>query len=142
MTPSAWHDDAPKDAGHDKMQADFVRYYRGKIGGATMKVTYEKDPTDVPLSRVIAEFPISAPGNRGIIAFADVALRYDNGYPAAFRFVELKPRIRTVGGLVRQCRAIEYAAGSGGLREAEVIACVFDDDPKLDLLRELYPHVW
>ena len=54
-------------------------------------------------------------------------------------FFEVKPKIYSVGSVIRQCEALMYAAARSGNRHCDVVPIVYRDDPSADLLRELCP---
>lgn len=123
MSPSKWHEDArDRDAGHDEMQLAVLERFRAS-----------RD--------CWPEMPIIDRRNR-VLAFADIAVcQVDDTGRKSWAFIELKPRIHSCGALIRQCKAIEMAAKRAGIGDCRVTACVYDDDPKLELLRSLYDDV-
>jgi len=54
-----------------------------------------------------------------------------------WHFYELKPRIVSVGGLIRQLRATMLAAKQAGCRAFGLYAVAYEDDPKLSELRQI-----
>lgn len=157
MTPSRWHDDAHgRDAGHDEMQAAVFRFLRERPrlinAGAEEEKPYVRHKIEV-------EYAFEEAGV--LFGFADICDIYvkdleRSAYTETYYFVyEIKPRITSVGGLIRQCRATFITAlRSGGIssgwgtpsRRAPrvmVIPVVPRDDPKIELLKEMYTGaVW
>ena len=135
-SPSGWHDDAMgRDAGHDQMQARLLRVF-----------DKERMENFRPGGLVWcgAEYPIRPTSHHSsrVLAFADIALQYEiRAQIYAWRFIELKPRIYSCGGLIRQCVMIGFAAERAGIAKPHVQPCVYDDDPKLSLLAEMYRDV-
>jgi len=134
-SPSGWHDyGSAHDAGHDEMQLDVYRFYEKLVGeqiGAG-KLLY-----------VVAEAPIVDDKSGRLIAFADIGLRVEApaGQPR-WHMLELKPRIYTCGGLIRQCKALVQIIERLSDIHHRVTAVVYDDDPKLAMLKELYSDVY
>jgi hypothetical protein len=152
VTPSGWHDDARgRDAGHDEMQVAVFQWFRSR----------KADPIPSPLSRdrsvpaasldhrqVIFELPLFAERRGGykptIIAFADVAELWSFGGKYASSTIvagllEIKPRIDSVGALVRQCKAVERAFRMNVTPEVvcHVLPVVPYNEPKISLLRQV-----
>jgi len=161
-TPSGWHDDASsRDAGHDEMQAMILRWWlRERL---TIREKWRNDPVrDFFFHLAEVEFPFL--GFRGrITGFADIGLCFrtketdeeeakrtanpygDREYNARFLwvFAELKPRIGSVGAVIRQCRATEVLAKEHFREwreppELRLWPIVYNDDPKADLLEEMF----
>jgi hypothetical protein len=107
VTPSGWHEDAlRRDAGHDAMHLAVWRFH-------SIPDSYGSWTRDVHF-----EWPVLALRG-GIRAFADIAEIYWSGAPPPGRsykqwvrvyLYEIKPTVSTVGGIVRQCAALEAAA--------------------------------
>jgi hypothetical protein len=137
-SPSGWHDDTTgRDAGHDAMQMSVWRF----LNNHRIERTAFANAGQV--ISCAAEMPIIEPRSGRILAFADLGVEHRHpetgvGY---WRFVEIKPRIYSCGGLIRQCRAIAVAADRAGLGDCRVTALVYKDDPKIEMLREMYPDV-
>jgi hypothetical protein len=146
MTPSGWHDDAyQRDAGHDEMQAAWWREVRNdpeptitrKVGYARLEFSY---------IGTWVEHPLVAAGR--LIGFVDVATLYRSTdienehdwrkrrYYEWWLFYEIKPRIHSVGAVIRQLEATNILAARAELH-CDVLAVVYKDDPKLELLTEL-----
>lgn len=118
MTPSQWHDDGRnRDAGHDEMQIAVFDYLQNKYPLLKDSVGFE--------------VPIIARGQ--IIAWADIAMILPN-------FVvlwEIKPRIYSVGAVVRQCIALAHTARCMH-QDVRVVPVVQSDDPKLSALQHVF----
>lgn len=142
MTPSQWHDDARnRDAGHDDMQIAIFDYLR-----------------DLPAEReagvrqgVWFEHPFARDGR--VVAWADILEVWDpkpvasGTYPKPkqrYVIFEVKPKIYSVGAVIRQCEALEIAisatfrARTDGGPDIKVMPIVKHDDPKLSALRHVY----
>jgi hypothetical protein len=99
----------------------------------------------------MAEMPIGHLNSEGtfvgpVYAFADIAELFTAPKPGyregrlAIRIYEIKPKIHTVFGIVRQCRGLEAAVRSGfPSAECQVWAVVKSDDPQLAMLRRVQP---
>jgi len=146
MTPSGWHDDTrSRDAGHDEMQLAVLRKLKSR------------EPEPIPgrfnevykFRGVYAEFPFYLNGQ--IIAFADVCevfrtdkAGYGGYYELFYVAYEIKPRILSVGGVIRQALALDSAierakqGRQSTANQCRVIPVVPAHDPKIDLLREMY----
>ena len=168
MTPSGWGDAAQeRDAGHDEMQArvyrDLLRMTEAKEFVIRRRVNqFSSERKDFIANYVEVERPFVADGR--LIGFADIAVQFKHeeeyGHTKEIRrtiwwlYYEIKPRIYSVGAVIRQCKATEINAGRAqtaaqrarsGSSEGtgfDVMAVVYDDDPKTELLRELYPSVF
>jgi len=106
--------------------------------------------------RVEVEYPFIHEGR--ILGFADVCEiwagerpQFSGGHPRTFYQVfEIKPRIYSVGAVIRQCKATEqlilklkphHFGASENL--CTIVPVVPHDDPKIDLLKEMYSgKVW
>lgn len=161
-TPSGWHDDASsRDAGHDEMQAAMLRWWRRNAEEPILDCWPGEAVRDFFLTSVSVEFPFL--GFRGRVAgFADLALQFGsretpeeeakrtaNYYAGPYAprvimaFAELKPRIGSVGGLIRQCAVTRILARDhfrawSTPPKVEVWAVVYEDDPKVGLLEEMF----
>lgn len=139
MTPSGWHDDARnRDAGHDEMQIavfDWVKDHSRAFG------------------HVETEFEMPLYHRGQIIAWCDIGQRvFREGvaFPAHLFIWEIKPKIYSVGAVVRQCIALQQAAEKACTNEArclmaevKVFPVVMVDDPKLSMLRHVFhAHTW
>jgi hypothetical protein len=148
MTPSGWGDDAQsRDAGHDEMQARSYRDWRKRIEDS---FTLDGDgKKKFVADTVYVEHPFMDAGR--LIGFADIAVRFVADDEWFWWYEEIKPRIYSVGAVIRQCLATEVSAqraikssrrGNGYHGRAPdfvVYAVVYRDDPKAALLRELHP---
>lgn len=145
MSPSGWNEIA-RDAGHDEMQAAFYRVLQSRRdSGHTIKCDDGKI-RELKCEWVGIERPFVSQGR--LLGFADLAARYSDDHATLWLFYEIKPSIGSVGAVIRQCRAIAVLS-ERTLRERHsanqlpfmVHPVVYDDDPKLALLQELYPTV-
>lgn len=141
-SPSGWHDDAyQRDAGHDAMQMDV--FERIKASHTTDRWLwhsfYEDPPADLAPTDVQVELPIIQRRTEQIIAFVDVAEFYNTKDLILY---EIKPKIHSVGGCVRQATALYHAARQN-LRHnrLSVVLVPRYDDQKLDQLIAAYPFV-
>jgi hypothetical protein len=135
VTPSGWHDDAyRRDAGHDAMQMAVWKYLRN--------YDHEKPLMESERRSVVVEYPIVRRG-AGIVAFVDVAdllwYRSSAWTIVSAKLFEIKPSIKTVFGIVRQCNAIEKAFGGETMKDFRIYAVVPFDDPKIEELSEAMP---
>jgi hypothetical protein len=142
-SPSRWHDDASdRDAGHDAMQMLWLKVAQKDVETAKGNV--------MPAVWTGAEYPFIAAGR--IIGFADIATRFQEPEhddkqktrDEFWIFYELKPRIYSVGAVIRQVIATEYVARRhfkdwrGARPSFAVVPVVYRDDPKLEMLREMF----
>lgn len=147
-TPSGWYSDALKTRPDDHDQ---------------MHVAVAEWLLDAPMPPILQERPRSprfeyaiVDGRGRILAFADLAevfpgapLRLGGDYSktAALILYEIKPRIESIGGIARQCEALELAAlrsmssSRNSDRDALVIvfAVVPSTDPKRKQLDKFVP---
>src|SRR5580765_6228563 len=147
MTPSQWHDDARyRDAGHDEMQIAVFDYLRDK----------REDPQKIgqeEYDRVCVHFEYPFMRDGKILAWGDVVAVWEAknaSWPEDLylEIYEIKPRIYSVGAVVRQCIALSYAAvrcgqydRKSGRRQsvmAGVVPVVQADDPKINALRHVH----
>lgn len=147
--PSAWDAAArARGAGHDEMQEAVYEWLTGQLD--TLEPIRFDGRTFVP-GVVTIEYPLRRDSDFGdIVAFADIAVIYawvhsgregrNLTEPGAFDrrdfffvFYELKPDIRSVGGLIRQCVALAHVATQCRY-QCSVYPVVYHDDPKLPLL--------
>ena len=149
MTPSGWHDDARnRDAGHDEMQIavfDWLKY---------RPIYPRRDDCDERIG-LYFESPFYVRGN--IVAWGDIVElwekpQYETSKNRRYIVWEIKPKIYSVGAVIRQCRSLadtveaankdsaSHRRFPSGLSydEPVVIPIVRADDPKLSMLR----HVW
>lgn len=145
LTASGWHDDARnRDAGHDEMQADIFR----RLSAIEPKLCVHAPHGQISGRRISLgiERPFILKGR--ILAFADVCEEM-NAQDAEwdftmFRCYEIKPKIYSMGALIRQAKAtmatIRHVITSAGMRaDCEIINCVPHDDPKAKLVQEFWP---
>lgn len=150
-SPSGWHDDAAgRDAGHDAMQVAVYDY---------LQTLPENEPSPFFESHgmirigVYFEYPFYR--RERIISWGDVVEFWVEANPPPERYAkkkymiwEIKPRIYSVGAVVRQCVAVRHAAEASLDAEARlsrraaatVEACpvVMHNDPKLGMLQHVY----
>jgi len=151
MTPSGWENDTRgRDAGHDDLQLRIWRYLKDRAS-ASMET---KDDGIFSRVAVTVEHPFKVKGIP--IAFADVCevfrsdkTTHDGYWVYRYTAYEIKPRIYSVGGIIRQCKALEVAIERSGPErstkkpEAIVVPVVFRTDPKVEMLKEMYTGtVW
>ena len=134
--PSRFHDEAyRRDAGHDALQAEFLAFLRSRV------VTFI--PENSRVSREVeAEFPLK---NRYgvVVSFADAAEILLVNFCCVVSLFEVKPRIETVFGIIRQAKATE-ALGLQNWPDAQVYCHVVvpASDPLIAALRHEWPRVW
>jgi hypothetical protein len=138
-TPSGWHDDAMhRDAGHDAMQHELWKWL--KLTPQWKYLPANVDPETVRKS-VEFEMPFHSNADRyypsAVIAFADVGEVWEcNGCTRWLTLYEVKPKIGSVGAVVRQCEALRNTLGNY-TKNFRVIAVVPHDDPKLAMLSDV-----
>jgi len=149
MTPSQWHDDVRnRDAGHDAMQIAVFDYLRDMPTGPSP--FYECNGYE--RTGVYFEMPFRGGGH--ILAWGDVVEVWQQivtpheGYSyTKKKYVvwEIKPKIYSVGAVVRQCVALEDIAKSALMTDRGptqydvlIIPAVTSDDPKLGELRHVH----
>lgn len=149
MTPSQWHDDVRgRDAGHDEMQIAVFDYLRDMSGPSPFYDTAD-------FERIGVYFELMFKRRGQIIAWGDVvevwgkeAPLYNNRKETTHKYMiwEIKPRIYSIGAVVRQCRALIDVVTSSltddhtdrtkyQIMIAPVVAA---NDPKLVGLRHVY----
>lgn len=135
LTPSCAHDEAfRRDAGHDSLQKEFLTFLRER-----RQVIFSGD---LPIHRhVEAEYPFHRHGN--IVAYADAVEILHVGPTKIVNIFEIKPKIHTVFGIVRQIKALVTL----GYRDLAADICnghiiVPAHDPKIGDLRDEWPHTW
>ena len=150
MTPSAAHASGDgRDAGHDTMQLQVLNWLNHYSANQTFKLSNGREYN---IGGTLVEYPLReyhygrAAGSP--LGYADIGqwFYFDperGGRQLAFRFFELKPKLHSVGGLIRQCRALSclaerIAVTLGFCAEYEVIPVVPHDDPKFVLLTSLF----
>lgn len=155
MPPSNWHD-SNKDAGHDEMVADIHRYYRDRLKRAdpyTISRTTYSEKTFY-FKYVEIERPFIGGRYPQVLGFCDIALLFEtrqidekHEYTKTratyspdqwWMFLEVKPIIYSVGSVIRQCKATKHLATRCDITHCNVYPVVCRDDPKTELLEELY----
>jgi len=152
MTPSGWENDTRgRDAGHDELQLTIWRYLNKRPAAPR----HTKNDGTFNRIAVTIEHPFMVKGIP--IAFADVCevfrsdkVPYDGYWSYRYVAYEIKPRIYSVGGIIRQCLALEVAIersgptmANGKKAEAFVVPVVLRSDPKVEMLKEMYSgNVW
>lgn len=147
MTPSGWHNDATnRDGAHEAMHLDFWRWLSSLTNRQPPKAEYFSAADDGWERFVCFEWPIPQLRSPRIAAFADVAEVFQRSSvqhrAGLLRLVlyEIKPQIITIGGILRQCAAVEHAAKAWASDRIQIIesrVVVPHDDPKADALAEL-----
>lgn len=157
MTPSGWHDDAQsRDAGHDKMQAGVYRF----LDKSEKQISVKDGDKLETYDRIGIEFECPFYSDGRIITFVDVCLLFRKSddkkqarYDEVILCYEIKPKIYSVGAVVRQCHATAHAVSRGSIYSrggqsalekkptVHVMPVVPHDDQKLDLLAEFWPRV-
>lgn len=156
-SPSAWDADArSRGAGHDEMQEAVYDWFSDQMD--EFLPIYHEGRRFIP-GEVVIEYPLrrgEGKDDGDIEAFADIAILYaweHGGWLGEkigrssvldrrdffYFFYELKPEIRSVGGLIRQCVALEHVAKRCGYLSS-VVALVHSDDPKLEMLEKFSPY--
>jgi hypothetical protein len=133
--PSSFHDDAyRRDAGHDQMQAEFLGFLRAR------QVTLFPESATIH-REVEGELPIKRRGQ--IVAYADACEILHVDLTRIVSIFEIKPKIHTVFGIFRQCKAMLALANECmSADQFWVFAVVPHTDPLIDSLRVEWPHVW
>lgn len=147
MTPSQAHDGAyQRDAGHDAMQVAVFRH----LHGAADPNFYSSEERFY--RRLIqAEMPLIL--NERIIGWADIAECYvgEKSRKKFWRIFELKPKVTSTGGLVRQIRTLRHIAPRALMEwgDTSPVTCYveavvpFDDPAIIDLnLLGVPPLIW
>jgi hypothetical protein len=147
MTPSGWHDDARnRDAGHDEMQIAVFDHLqdnpvvRGMNGYEDRIGMYFESPFYV----------------RGhIVAWGDIVElwekpQYETAKKRRYVVWEIKPKIYSIGAVIRQCRSLADVVGASQndrmtrgsshnlfYDDPIVLPIVRSGDPKLSMLRRV-----
>jgi hypothetical protein len=143
MTPSEAHDSARnRDAGHDEMQAEVWRWLNKQR--ATVSLTSDGPTREFTFAVANVEEPLYVKGR--ILAWVDVCARYEsfisaNHNSSIIYAFEIKPKIWSVGAVIRQCITIGSILERSGSIRSRVTAVVPHDDPKISLLIETYGDV-
>lgn len=154
-SPSAWDADArSRGVGHDEMQEAVHDWFEERLDA--FEPMWIGRHRYIP-GTVTIEYPLRRRDDFGdIVAYADIAVIYvweHAGWEGGslleagaydrrdffYHFYELKPDIRSVGGLIRQCVALAHVAQQCGY-QCSVYPTVYQDDPKLPLLEKFSEH--
>ena len=132
LTPSAAHNEAyVRDAGHDRMQQDFLAFLRSRRLVDRGPLVHREVEAEMPLYR------------RGqIVAYADAAEMITTGVTKQIHLYEIKPKIHTVFGIVRQAKALLDLAKTIEADCHCVHVVVPHTDPLICQLKGEWPHVW
>ena len=135
MTPSKFHDAAwRRDVGHDEMQAEFLSFLRERPMAAIPSGS-------IVDRRVEGELPLVRFGQ--VVSFVDAAEILTVNFLTTVTLFELKPRIETVFGVIRQAKAMLALAETAIPAELHLCHIVAKaNDPKLAELRAQWPHTW
>ena len=133
LTPSRAHDQAFKrDAGHDALQQEVLAFLRGRSlaqSGATI------------ISRTVeAEMPFRKRGQ--IVAYADIGEIIDTPLCRIVNIYEIKPRIETVFGIVRQAKVLADLVQDIEADQRYVNVVVPHTDPLGPALLREWPRTW
>ena len=136
MTPSAAHNGAyQRDRGHDAMQMAFLKFLRTRPLSCL-------PASPLVHHQVEGELALSRRGQ--VVAFVDCAETITVGLSQSVNWYEIKPRIETVFGVVRQAKALEQLGHSLGYAKGPfaVHVVVPASDPKITDLKAEWPNVW
>lgn len=135
-SPSRFHDQAyRRDAGHDALQQEFLEWLRIRPVVALIQ------PDGIrPHRYVEGEYALSRDGN--IVAYADAIEFLTIGLATTINLFEIKPKIHTVFGIVRQLKAQLALAKEIRADFHFCHAVVPHTDPLIPTLRQHWPHVW
>lgn len=134
-TPSGFHGDARRRTpSHDRMQTELLAFLRGR--------PYAALPTGAPVHRVVeAEYPLVRNGQ--VVAFLDAVEIVTIALSSTVNLFEIKPKIETVFGVIRQAKAGLVLAYSTIRADVLVYHIVVPwDDPLLGALRQEWPRTW
>lgn len=134
-TPSRAHEDAwRRDAGHDAMQETFLAFLRSRPIAAI--------PEGAIVHRTVeAELPLHRNGR--IVSFVDAAEILTINLTTIVSLFELKPRIDTVFGIVRQAKMmLELAQAEIQADQHYCHVVVPAGDPLIAALRQHWERVW
>jgi hypothetical protein len=135
ITPSAAHDRAyHRDAGHDGMQSQFLEFLRAR----PIRVI----PANAIVHRVVeGEMPILRRGQ--IVAYADAAEILTVNLLTTVTLFEIKPRIHTVFGVVRQAKALLNLARASIPADLHIVHVIVPShDSRLGEMRREWPNTW
>jgi hypothetical protein len=147
MTPSGWHDDArDRDAGHDEMQIAVFDHLQGNPVVRGMNGYEDR-------IGMYFESPFYVRGH--IVAWGDIVElwekpQYETAKKRRYVVWEIKPKIYSIGAVIRQCRSLADVVGASQkdrmtrgsshnlfYDDPIVLPIVRSDDPKLSMLRHV-----
>lgn len=134
-TPSGFHQRArQRGVTHDKMQAELLAFLRARpLAGIPLGAIVHR--------QVEGELPLTRRGQ--VVSFADAAEILTVNLATVVSLFEIKPRIDTVFGIVRQCKAMLALARACITGDQHYChAVVPHDDPLIADLRAEWPLVW
>jgi hypothetical protein len=151
MTPSEYGNGSSLE--HDRMQADVLEWIR-QHGQRTAFHNHYGDRVELKRVGVWAEAAIAIDGK--MRAFVDILERWEpvaekdskGRHIGVRRFVayEVKPKLTTIGGLIRQMQAEELLLEQWGRSRdlhytvhVNTVPVINHNDPELSLLRRLWP---
>lgn len=159
MTLSGWSE-SERDAGHDELQAEVYRFLK-RAEPATTKIAARGGAPDRVFRRASIEVEYPFVRENRVIGFADVCEVWHEEKTdrltvggVLYKVFEIKPRIYSVGAIIRQCKATRqlmlsvgnyHNSGWSGPALCRVTAVVPHDDPKVALLKEMFEndgYVW
>ena len=134
-TPSGFHETArQRPHAHDAMQAEFLAFLRARR-------TTGLRPGAFVRRSVEGEMPLIRHGR--VVSFADAAEILTVDFITVVSLFEIKPRIDTVFGVVRQAKAMLVLARSCIPAHQHYCHLVVpNDDPLLADLKAEWRHVW
>jgi hypothetical protein len=137
-TPSGFHESARRRAAacprHDAMQQEVLAFLRGRTIAGAPKGAFI-------LHEVEAEKPFTRNGQ--VIAYADAMETIQVNLFRSVNVFEIKPRIETVFGILRQVKGLLELARKevpGDMHFGHVV--VPADDPRLAEMRAEWPNTW
>jgi len=141
MTPSDYSNG--NSLAHDRMQADVLDWIL-EHGITECVIKSRTEEVEMRRGGCWPEVPLNI---KGVLrGFVDILERWEPvkisvpKTPVHYQAYEIKPRLTTIGGLIRQMRAeellIEQWAGFGV--KVVIVPVVMHDDPELPLLRRLW----
>lgn len=150
MTPSQYGEGRSLE--HDRMQADVLEHLRKHMDGKEITYKYYGEEFVMQSVAVWPEVMLSA--GKTVLGFVDILQKWQprnaeeklkSRGPTVYYLYEIKPRITTVGGLIRQMQAEtalverwhEQIGIAGGCK-TRVFPVVKHDDPEVGLLRRLW----
>jgi hypothetical protein len=135
LTPSGAHDQAYKrDRGHDAMQAAFLDFLRSRPVAAVPKGAFVH-------REVEAERPLRRRGQ--VVAYVDAIEILTVNLTTVVSLFEIKPRIHTVFGIIRQAKSqLALAVSDIPADQHYCHIIVPASEPKLLELRAEWPLTW